>query len=62
MPTRSTEDSLRGLRDDRVVYARGERVEDVTEHPATRVSARHAAGACERPVAEDVGIDPEVGG
>ncbi|MFC7155543.1 hypothetical protein ACFQPA_08740 [Halomarina halobia] len=39
MATRIRSDDLGSLRDDRTVDARGERVDDVTEHPATRVSA-----------------------
>lgn len=47
MGTRTKADYLQSLNDGRAVYARGERVDDVTEHSATRVSAQHAAGAWE---------------
>lgn len=36
MPIRSKEEYVEGLRDSREVYYKGERVEDVTTHPATR--------------------------
>lgn len=44
MASRTKSNYFESIRDDRTVYARGERVEDVTSHPATRVSAEHAAG------------------
>jgi len=43
MALRKPEDYLEGLRDGRVVYYRGERVEDVTTHPALGRGARHTA-------------------
>jgi 4-hydroxyphenylacetate 3-monooxygenase oxygenase component len=36
MAIRTKEEYVEGLRDDREVYYRGERIEDVTTHPATR--------------------------
>jgi 4-hydroxyphenylacetate 3-monooxygenase len=36
MPLRTKEDYLQSLRDDREVYYKGERIEDVTSHPATK--------------------------
>jgi 4-hydroxybutyryl-CoA dehydratase/vinylacetyl-CoA-Delta-isomerase len=43
MGLRTASEFLAGLRDERVVYYRGERVADVTEHPELGVAARHAA-------------------
>lgn len=43
MGLRTVEEYLEGLRDDRAVYYRGERVEDVTAHPELGLAARHAA-------------------
>ena len=43
MGLRTSEQYLRGLRDDREVYYRGERVSSVPDHPELGVAARHAA-------------------
>jgi 4-hydroxybutyryl-CoA dehydratase/vinylacetyl-CoA-Delta-isomerase len=43
MPLRSPEEYLAGLRDGRRVYAGGERIPDVTEHPGLRIAAEHGA-------------------
>lgn len=43
MPLRTPEAYIASLRDDRVVYYRGERVADVTEHPVIRIAVEHAA-------------------
>ncbi|MFI5110861.1 MAG: 4-hydroxyphenylacetate 3-hydroxylase N-terminal domain-containing protein [Terriglobales bacterium] len=43
MGLRTPEQFLKGLRDHREVYYRGERVQSVTEHPELGVAARHAA-------------------
>ena len=43
MALRTPEQYLKGLRDGREVYYRGERVEDVTQHPELGVAARHAS-------------------
>jgi 4-hydroxybutyryl-CoA dehydratase / vinylacetyl-CoA-Delta-isomerase len=43
MSLRTSEQYLKGLRDGRAVYYRGERVPDVTEHPDLGLGARHAA-------------------
>jgi len=43
MALRSAEQYLESLRDDRVVYYRGEQVKDVTTHPDVRVAAEHAS-------------------
>jgi aromatic ring hydroxylase len=43
MPLRSVEEYVQSLRDGRVVYFRGRRVPDVTEHPVISVAVRHAA-------------------
>jgi len=54
MGLRTTKEFLDGLRDDREVYYRGERVPDVTEHPELGVAARHAA------IDFEMGEDPEI--
>lgn len=43
MPLRSVEDYIESLRDDRVVYFRGQRVPDVTRHPVIAVAVHHAS-------------------
>jgi 4-hydroxybutyryl-CoA dehydratase / vinylacetyl-CoA-Delta-isomerase len=43
MGLRTPEQFLKGLRDHREVYYRGERVQSITEHPELGVAARHAA-------------------
>jgi 4-hydroxybutyryl-CoA dehydratase/vinylacetyl-CoA-Delta-isomerase len=43
MALRSADQYLAGLRDGRRVYVAGERVADVTEHPALRIAAEHGA-------------------
>jgi aromatic ring hydroxylase len=43
MAVRSADRYLAGLRDGRRVYVAGERVPDVTEHPALRIAAEHGA-------------------
>src|SRR5215471_9735896 len=43
MPLRTVEQYKSSLRDGRVVYFRGERVEDVTAHPVIGVAVNHAA-------------------
>lgn len=43
MGLRTAEQFLKGLRDGREVYYRGQRVRDVTEHAELGVAARHAA-------------------
>ncbi|MGC2286477.1 MAG: 4-hydroxyphenylacetate 3-hydroxylase N-terminal domain-containing protein [Candidatus Acidiferrum sp.] len=40
---RTAQQYLKGLRDGREVYYRGERVEDVTQHAELKVAARHAS-------------------
>jgi 4-hydroxybutyryl-CoA dehydratase / vinylacetyl-CoA-Delta-isomerase len=40
---RTADQFVAGLRDGRRVYAAGQRVADVTEHPALRIAAEHAA-------------------
>ena len=40
---RTEQEYLEGLRDGRVIFYRGERVPDVTTHPALRVGALHTA-------------------
>ena len=40
---RTPQEYLDGLRDDREVYYRGERVADVVDHPELGIAARHAA-------------------
>jgi aromatic ring hydroxylase len=42
MGLRTAEQFLKGLRDGREVYYRGQRVMDVTEHPELGIAARHA--------------------
>jgi anthranilate 3-monooxygenase (FAD)/4-hydroxyphenylacetate 3-monooxygenase len=44
MPVRSGKEYLESLNDGRVLYVRGERVKDVTTHPAFRETARTLAG------------------
>lgn len=43
MPLRSVEEYVESLRDDRVVYFRGQRVPDVTRHPVISVAVHHAS-------------------
>jgi 4-hydroxybutyryl-CoA dehydratase/vinylacetyl-CoA-Delta-isomerase len=43
MPLRTVEQYVESLRDDRRVYFRGERVNDVTTHPVIGVAVRHAS-------------------
>src|SRR5579859_2961310 len=43
MPLRTPAQYVESLRDDRTVYFRGQRVLDVTEHPALRLGIDHAA-------------------
>ena len=43
MPLMSPDEYRRSLRDGRVVYYRGERVEDVTSHPVIGIAVNHAA-------------------
>src|SRR5439155_2805379 len=43
MALRTVEQYKESLRDGRLVYFRGHRVEDVTEHPVIRVAVNHAA-------------------
>jgi len=43
MPLRTAAQYLESLRDDRLVYYRGERVADVTAHPELGKGARHCA-------------------
>jgi 4-hydroxybutyryl-CoA dehydratase/vinylacetyl-CoA-Delta-isomerase len=43
MGLRTPEEYIASLRDDRVVYYRGERVPDVTAHPEIGIGVRHAA-------------------
>ena len=43
MPLRTVEQYKSSLRDGRVVYFRGKRVEDVTTHPVIGVAVNHAA-------------------
>ena len=43
MPLRTPEQFLNGLRDQREVYYRGQRVQSVVDHPELGVAARHAA-------------------
>jgi aromatic ring hydroxylase len=43
MPLRSVEEYVESLRDDRVVYFRGQRVPDVTTHPVISVAVNHAS-------------------
>ncbi len=62
MGLRTASEFLAGLRDDREVYYRGERVTDVTEHPELGVAARHAAidfQLAEDPKARDLAVCSE---
>ena len=64
MGLRSATEYLAGLRDGRVVYYRGERVEDVTTHPALGVGANHTAldfRLADDPAERDLmlAVDPE---
>jgi len=62
MGLRTASEFLAGLRDQRVVYYRGERVPDVTEHPELGVAARHAAidfQLAEDPKARDLAVCSE---
>lgn len=43
MGIRTVEEHLRSLRDDRVVFFKGQRVSDVTSHPVLGIGARHAS-------------------
>src|SRR5712691_6232837 len=43
MPLRTVEQYKSSLRDGRIVYFRGRRVEDVTAHPVIGVAVNHAA-------------------
>ena len=64
MALRTPQQFLQGLRDGREVYYRGERVEDVTQHPELGVAARHAAidfQLAEDPRYKDIAIQSERG-
>src|ERR1700683_4393966 len=64
MALRTPEQYLQGLRDGREVYYRGERVEDVRQHPELGVAARHAAidfQLAEDPRYKDIAIQSERG-
>jgi 4-hydroxybutyryl-CoA dehydratase / vinylacetyl-CoA-Delta-isomerase len=64
MALRTPEQFLNGLRDDREVYYRGERVKDVTAHPELGVAARHAAidfKLSENPAYKDIAVYCEGG-
>lgn len=54
MALRTAEQYLEGLRDGRVVYYQGERVEDVVSHPELGVAVRHAT--TDFHMAEDPGL------
>jgi 4-hydroxybutyryl-CoA dehydratase/vinylacetyl-CoA-Delta-isomerase len=43
MPLRNPDQYIESLRDSREVYFRGQRVADITEHPAIRIGIEHAA-------------------
>ena len=43
MPLRTAEQYKESLRDNRVVYFRGRRVDDVTTHPVIGLAVRHAS-------------------
>lgn len=43
MGLRTAEEYLEGLRDGRVVYFRGERVDDIIDHPELRIGVEHTA-------------------
>lgn len=67
MPLRTAQQYVDSLRDDRTVYFRGERVDDVTRHPVIRVAVEHAAidyhmadDPSHRPLAVVTGADGEV--
>ncbi|HLQ34566.1 MAG TPA: 4-hydroxyphenylacetate 3-hydroxylase N-terminal domain-containing protein [Chloroflexota bacterium] len=52
MPLRSPAEYIESLRDERTVYFRGQRVPDVTQHPAMHIAIEHAAidyGLAEEP-------------
>src|SRR5271169_5706883 len=51
---KSGEAHLEGLRDGRTVYVGGERVGDVTSHPAFRNAARTVAGLYDLKLREDM--------
>lgn len=62
MGIRTAEEFLKGLRDTREVYYRGERVPVVTEHPELGVAARHAAidfRLAEDPKGRDLAVHSE---
>jgi 4-hydroxybutyryl-CoA dehydratase/vinylacetyl-CoA-Delta-isomerase len=64
MALRTREQFLKGLRDGREVYYRGERVKDVTEHPELGLAARHAAidfELAEDPAHQSIAIHSEGG-
>jgi 4-hydroxybutyryl-CoA dehydratase / vinylacetyl-CoA-Delta-isomerase len=64
MALRTPQQFLQGLRDDREVYYRGERVEDVTRHAELGVAARHAAidfQLAEDPRYKDIAVQCERG-
>jgi aromatic ring hydroxylase len=66
VPLRNADQYLAGLRDGRVVYYRGERVADVTAHPALSVGATHTAidfRLAHDPALRDLvlAVDPETG-
>jgi 4-hydroxybutyryl-CoA dehydratase/vinylacetyl-CoA-Delta-isomerase len=64
MGLRTREQFLEGLRDDREVYYRGERVKDVTDHSELGVAARHAAidfDLAEDPRFRDLAVCSEAG-
>ncbi len=67
MPLRTPAQYVESLRDGRVVYYRGKRIEDVTAHPYFRVAIDHAAidyQLAEDPEHRDLAVatDPETGG
>jgi 4-hydroxybutyryl-CoA dehydratase / vinylacetyl-CoA-Delta-isomerase len=64
MALRTPQQFLQSLRDGREVYYRGERVEDVTQHPELGVAARHAAidfQLAEDPKYKDIAVQSERG-
>ncbi|MEC8992574.1 MAG: 4-hydroxyphenylacetate 3-hydroxylase N-terminal domain-containing protein, partial [Candidatus Latescibacterota bacterium] len=52
MPLRTAEQYREGLRDGRLVYYRGQRVEDVTTHEQLSIGVRHTSLDYE--IAEDI--------
>ena len=66
MALRTPQEYKASLQDERVIYYKGERVKDVTTHPALRVAVQHASidyQMAEDPQYRDLAVvrDPETG-